>query len=1130
MATEGHFEASEGAAGRPSVARPRLINTYYVFLASPGDVNAERDVVRDFFHDFNITDAGNIGLRFEVVDWENYATVGVGRPQDLITRQTLGRFGDSLALVVGIMAQRFGSPTGSHDSGTEEEFECALEARGQRGYPEIKWFFRKVKHLDLPAQEPELTRAVNQWKKVKKFRERIEKERLALCSTFTDTTDFKDRFVRDLRMWLNDTARPWKGSAPPASPDHLADQALSPRAAEQPVRRISQMPWASRATVAFVASFAVVALWKGVTKILPKYDPVAAEAASVVGGLPTLVRADTAGKVVGWWVNQRDRVTPLIARYWGGDGHYAKLAPEDQTLGPGPFGGPNGNYYIIHNYGTRGANGLRLRITTRCSLALAEELGNAKLRDGESKVDPLRSGFGASYKYVIGHQVYSVPGTAPKADGSFVVQIHSLPPGSEIVIAEGGPCSSGGQRISANGWVQDVPKPERLDFIVGESEKAGYAALDFMGELEKVARDEQVVSDLVAYLGRTRSWLVKTSIMITLLGRRDQEFGNALCSLAGAAQGDEDDRWVRLIATYPLGHWYHSWTDCLKRAAEKEPRVLEILVPRAGVDDRRDAATLSAFLDLLTSRSGDRGLLCDIGARAFGDAAWCQKFFHSVAAEISRPGNSLESGWATGLTDLLANGVSCAGLAESDRKTVLQALCRLCGTGLFSQDRQGASPGCQAPFERLRPSLAGKLEDYLWSCSQSGVNEVANPGGAERQRRQILQALPNDLKDERWVGAGQELLASGFEKGSTEDLGLAVELAARLSKPGVRELLQHGWRDEWLEQPVLLPKYLVQATRAGLTLPKVKILGFLPRIPATVRSDWFKLARGNEFAPIEFYQLWRSGDQTAYSLLRDRLRSKPEQNARIVTEIAKDLKTLPADAQHKDFLAAASRLLKELSEAKWCQMQRTDFDSRDVSARTNALKNASPCLLDITLAAANDTAASVREESVHAMAGLLARDGRNQYNPSVQAVMARIVGALRRLALDKDGKVSSAAHGALCSAAVPLDEYVKYLTELSSDKGKRAPAFKCISSFSYYWRGADQNFTLRPAWKNVVPGILRTTLTGTDRTLCTDAARFVADHCVREMKAPIAALAAGSDECAESARRAGDILEICEQR
>ena len=93
-------------------------------------------------------------------NWENYATIGVGRPQEMITRQTLEKYRESLALVIGIMAQRFGSPTGKAESGTEEEFNWALESHKTSGFPEIKWFFRKVDKLELP---PIPTRRTQRW-------------------------------------------------------------------------------------------------------------------------------------------------------------------------------------------------------------------------------------------------------------------------------------------------------------------------------------------------------------------------------------------------------------------------------------------------------------------------------------------------------------------------------------------------------------------------------------------------------------------------------------------------------------------------------------------------------------------------------------------------------------------------------------------------------------------------------------------------------------------------------------------------------------------------------------------------------------------------------------------------------
>ena len=79
------------------------------------------DTVREFFDRYNRNYAKPRGLQFEVIDWENYSSAGVGRPQELITEQTLERYKESLAIVIGIMAQRFGSPSGKCESGTEEE-------------------------------------------------------------------------------------------------------------------------------------------------------------------------------------------------------------------------------------------------------------------------------------------------------------------------------------------------------------------------------------------------------------------------------------------------------------------------------------------------------------------------------------------------------------------------------------------------------------------------------------------------------------------------------------------------------------------------------------------------------------------------------------------------------------------------------------------------------------------------------------------------------------------------------------------------------------------------------------------------------------------------------------------------
>ncbi|MBV8856139.1 MAG: NACHT domain-containing protein [Acidobacteria bacterium] len=204
--------------------QPRILHEYHIFLASPGDMEAERREVRRFFEDYNRHTASRWNVRFTVVDWENYSSVGVGRPQELITEQTLERFKDTLALVVGLMGQRFGSPSGTHESGTEEEFYRALESKLRTGHPEIKWFFRNIETFRAPSDPEKIEEALSQWKKVRAFRNRLEEsEPRVHYGTFSDTAHFRDVLRDDLSLWLNADGRPWhaqrEGGAALAAPE-----------------------------------------------------------------------------------------------------------------------------------------------------------------------------------------------------------------------------------------------------------------------------------------------------------------------------------------------------------------------------------------------------------------------------------------------------------------------------------------------------------------------------------------------------------------------------------------------------------------------------------------------------------------------------------------------------------------------------------------------------------------------------------------------------------------------------------------------------------------------------------------------------------------------------------------------
>src|SRR6185295_5093264 len=106
--------------------------------------------------------------------------------------------------------QRFGSPTGKAESGTEEEFNWVIESHQASGFPEIKWFFRRVDKLELPSDPDEADAALDQWKKVRAFRKRMQDlNNPVFYAEYPSAAGFAEVFERDLNQWLADPSRPW---------------------------------------------------------------------------------------------------------------------------------------------------------------------------------------------------------------------------------------------------------------------------------------------------------------------------------------------------------------------------------------------------------------------------------------------------------------------------------------------------------------------------------------------------------------------------------------------------------------------------------------------------------------------------------------------------------------------------------------------------------------------------------------------------------------------------------------------------------------------------------------------------------------------------------------------------------
>lgn len=113
-------------------------NILSVFLASPGDLQEERNVARTSVDRVNKILARRVGWQIELLGWED-TLPSYSRPQALINKDV-----DSSDLFLGILWRRWGQDTGKFSSGFEEEFIRAIDRRRKTGKPEIWLFFKEI--------------------------------------------------------------------------------------------------------------------------------------------------------------------------------------------------------------------------------------------------------------------------------------------------------------------------------------------------------------------------------------------------------------------------------------------------------------------------------------------------------------------------------------------------------------------------------------------------------------------------------------------------------------------------------------------------------------------------------------------------------------------------------------------------------------------------------------------------------------------------------------------------------------------------------------------------------------------------------------------------------------------------
>jgi hypothetical protein len=162
-----------------------------VMIASPGDVQQEREAIRGVIHEWNAIHARDRKVVLLPTAWEtNSAPSMDDRAQGVLNKQLLS----NCDLLVGVFWSRLGTPTGTSKSGTMEEIETHLA----KGKPALIYFSR--------APIPQHMIDDKQRRALQAFEDSLRPR--GLLHEYHDVKNFNSDFSRHLSITMNQRFSP----------------------------------------------------------------------------------------------------------------------------------------------------------------------------------------------------------------------------------------------------------------------------------------------------------------------------------------------------------------------------------------------------------------------------------------------------------------------------------------------------------------------------------------------------------------------------------------------------------------------------------------------------------------------------------------------------------------------------------------------------------------------------------------------------------------------------------------------------------------------------------------------------------------------------------------------------------
>ncbi|MCW2768439.1 MAG: Tetratricopeptide repeat [Nocardioides sp.] len=168
-----------------------------IFLASPGDLDDQRAVVRECVDEHNAERGGRCGVTYEVVEWDRVRGTA-RRPQEAINELIT-----ECHFMITLFKKSWGSASGSpwgYTSGTEEELFTGLLELGQAERP-----MRDVWVGFIRDESPN--------ERIAALRQQIIDRNLLMFESVTD--------LRDLKTRLKDRLESWEAFAATKCPIHI---------------------------------------------------------------------------------------------------------------------------------------------------------------------------------------------------------------------------------------------------------------------------------------------------------------------------------------------------------------------------------------------------------------------------------------------------------------------------------------------------------------------------------------------------------------------------------------------------------------------------------------------------------------------------------------------------------------------------------------------------------------------------------------------------------------------------------------------------------------------------------------------------------------------------------------------